>query len=69
MQAITQATRAVMYYACSGIDFEQVAQNAEDAQHYASRTSLLTPIAKAWASELAQEVCYIAVQVHGGMGL
>jgi len=29
---------------------------------------LLTPIVKAWCTDIAQEVTYLAIQVHGGMG-
>ena len=32
------------------------------------RADLLTPITKAWCSELCQEITSIALQVHGGMG-
>src|SRR6201999_3107178 len=33
-----------------------------------ARTELLTPIAKAWSTDVAVEVASLGVQVHGGMG-
>ena len=32
------------------------------------RAELLTPISKAWSTEVSQEVTSLGVQVHGGMG-
>ena len=34
----------------------------------ADRVALLTPMVKAWCTDLAQEIASMAVQVHGGMG-
>ena len=39
----------------------------EKAKHQ-RRVDLLTPVAKAWPTEMAQEVTSLGVQVHGGMG-
>jgi hypothetical protein len=34
----------------------------------ATRAALLTPIAKAFSTDIGNEVAYLGVQVHGGMG-
>tara|TARA_B100000676_G_scaffold279681_1_gene303224 strand:- start:404 stop:1090 length:687 start_codon:yes stop_codon:yes gene_type:complete len=41
---------------------------AESKSEHNQRADLLTPITKAWCSELCQEITSIALQVHGGMG-
>jgi alkylation response protein AidB-like acyl-CoA dehydrogenase len=68
MRALTQATRAITYVGCSGVDFEQTAASPEAQAKVKARLSLLTPIIKGWVCEMAQEVTSIAVQIHGGMG-
>ncbi len=39
-----------------------------DIRRYAHYATLFTPIVKAFASEMANRVCYDAVQIHGGVG-
>ena len=38
------------------------------ARHWQDRANLLTPVAKAFATDIGVEVASIGVQVHGGMG-
>jgi alkylation response protein AidB-like acyl-CoA dehydrogenase len=57
MRAKIQAGRAICY-ACA------VAADAGDK----AREDLLTPIAKAWCTDLGVEVASLGVQIHGGMG-
>ena len=40
----------------------------EDGKRYSKYAALFTPIAKAYAAEMANAVCYNAIQVHGGVG-
>jgi alkylation response protein AidB-like acyl-CoA dehydrogenase len=63
MKAQTEASRAVCYVTAAA--FDKASQGDKDADVLGE---LLTPIAKAWSTELAQEVTSLAVQVHGGMG-
>ena len=42
------------------------AASAVDAA--AERVDLMTPIVKGWSTELANEICSLGIQVHGGMG-
>lgn len=39
-----------------------------DAKRFGKFTSLFTPIVKAYATEMANKVCYDAIQIHGGVG-
>jgi 3-(methylthio)propanoyl-CoA dehydrogenase len=57
MRAKIQAGRAICYATA-------VAADAGDKQ----MEDLLTPIAKAWCTDLGVEVASLGVQVHGGMG-
>jgi 3-(methylthio)propanoyl-CoA dehydrogenase len=68
MKSLTQAARGLAYTAAATLD---VAHSAEDeARRVAAtrRADLLTPIVKAWVSDVAVEVASLGVQVHGGMG-
>ena len=40
----------------------------DQRRYYNERFALLTPVVKAWCSELVNEVTSIGIQVHGGMG-
>ena len=62
MKAQTQAARALVYYA-----FGQLDRAPHDAAAKA-RLELLTPLAKAHATDLGNEVASLGIQVHGGMG-
>lgn len=63
MRALTEAARAINYIAAASLDRGETG----DKDEYA-RLEFLTPIAKAWATEIAQEVTSLGVQIHGGMG-
>jgi alkylation response protein AidB-like acyl-CoA dehydrogenase len=68
MRAQTEAMRAVAYTTAAAMD---VAHRSEDDAERAAaqaRVDLMTPIVKAWSTELGQEVTSLGVQVHGGMG-
>ena len=68
MRALTEASRAVNYLAITLYDRSSHDPD-QSAQSYAQRqVELLTPIAKGWATEVAQEVTSLGVQIHGGMG-
>jgi hypothetical protein len=47
---------------------ETAADLKEDLKRYNRFASLFTPVIKAFASELANEVCDKALQIHGGVG-
>ncbi len=63
MRALTQGARALIYYAAGQADRAHLGDAAAKA-----RLDLLTPLAKAWGTDIGCEVASIGVQVHGGMG-
>lgn len=71
MKALTQATRAITYCCAHAIDMTDRAEATGDeaaARHWSERANLLTPIAKAFSSDVGVDVASIGVQIHGGMG-
>jgi alkylation response protein AidB-like acyl-CoA dehydrogenase len=63
MKALTQAARALTYYA-SGLA-DRAALGDADSK---ARGDLLTPLVKAYGTDVGVEVASLGVQVHGGMG-
>lgn len=63
MKAQTLAARALVYYAAGQVDRAAAGDAAAR-----DRLELVTPLAKAHATDLGNEVASIGVQVHGGMG-
>ncbi|MBB3472385.1 acyl-CoA dehydrogenase [Sphingomonas sp. BK345] len=63
MKAQTMAARALVYYACGQVDRATLG----DAKAR-ERLEMMTPLAKAHATDLGNEVASLGVQVHGGMG-
>ena len=68
MRSCTEAARALAYYASAQTDLATRADSADARQSFQRRVDLVIPIVKGWCTEIAQEVTYTGVQVHGGMG-
>ncbi|MCG7392394.1 acyl-CoA dehydrogenase [Microvirga sp. ACRRW] len=68
MKAMTAAARAICYMTAEAIDRAHLEQDAERAKKAHERASLLTPVAKAFSTDIGMEVASLGVQVHGGMG-
>src|SRR5690606_13851337 len=68
MKAGTEAMRALCYVTAASMDFMYRAEDDALRERHAARFALLTPVVKAWSTELAQELTSLGVQVHGGMG-
>jgi hypothetical protein len=68
MRALTQAARTICYATAMALD--RAERGAEKAARQAAhaRASLLTPLAKAFSTDIGIEVASLGVQVHGGMG-
>ena len=68
MRSLTQAARSICYATAIAIDRAErgADQAARQAAH--ARASLLTPLAKAFSTDVGVEVASLGVQVHGGMG-
>jgi acyl-CoA dehydrogenase len=67
MRAYTQAARTICYLTALAIDRAERGNEAERRAAHA-RASLLTPVAKAFSTDIGVEVASLGVQVHGGMG-
>lgn len=68
MRANAEAMRCVMYANAAAMDFAALADSDEDRQSWEDIVALLTPISKAWGTDLGVEMTSLGVQVHGGMG-
>ncbi|MDP3545597.1 MAG: acyl-CoA dehydrogenase [Phreatobacter sp.] len=68
MRASTRAARAICYMLAAEIDRAHLAATEEERKAGNARASLLTPIAKAFSTDIGNEVASLGVQVHGGMG-
>jgi alkylation response protein AidB-like acyl-CoA dehydrogenase len=68
MRSLTGAARAICY--ATGVALDRSHRAKTDAARKAAheRASLLTPIAKAFSTDIGIEVASLGVQVHGGMG-
>jgi acyl-CoA dehydrogenase len=67
MRAMTKAARAICYKTAAAIDASHHG-DAEARRAAHERASLLTPVAKAFSTDVGAEVASLGVQVHGGMG-
>ena len=68
MKALTRAARAICYATAADIDRARHAATEADRRAASDRAALLTPVAKAFSTDIGCEVASIGVQVHGGMG-
>jgi alkylation response protein AidB-like acyl-CoA dehydrogenase len=66
-KARIEAMRALVYYEAAVLDRSNYGPEPErEASH--ELAELLTPIAKAWCTDMVNEVTGTTIQVHGGMG-
>ena len=68
MKAKTEAARAICYLCAVSADEAEHEESEEDRAFAERREEFLTPIAKAWATDVGVEVSSLGIQVHGGMG-
>ncbi|MBY9067664.1 acyl-CoA dehydrogenase [Hyphomonas sp. WL0036] len=68
MRAKVAAARAICYACGVAADLAHSAASEEERAEAKLREDLLTPIAKAWSTDVGVEVASLGVQVHGGMG-
>jgi len=68
MKAYVEAMRSLLYVTAGEGD-HMFHSDSEDRRKLASdRLALLTPIVKAWCTDVGVELASIGLQVHGGMG-
>jgi butyryl-CoA dehydrogenase len=68
MKALTGAARAICYMTAAAIDRAHLSHDEAARKAANERASLLTPVAKAFSTDIGNEVASLGVQVHGGMG-
>ena len=68
MRSLTMAARAICLATARELDLSERAGDAALRSAAANRAALLTPVAKAFATDTAVEVASIGVQIHGGSG-
>jgi hypothetical protein len=68
MRSLTAAARTICYATAVALDVSTRATDARIRSAAAARGALLTPIAKAFSTDIGNEVTSLGVQIHGGMG-
>lgn len=63
-----EGSLSLCLYAASLVDASRLAANEEERATHEARLALLTPLAKAWSSEVCTRANDLAIQVHGGYG-
>jgi alkylation response protein AidB-like acyl-CoA dehydrogenase len=66
MRGLTRAARCICYATAGAIDRGHGGGDGAKAEQ--ARAALLTPVAKAFSTDIGIEVASLGVQVHGGMG-
>jgi len=68
MRALTEAGRAMSFYAIAAEDRSSHHPDAQVRAESAQLVEVMTPLVKGWCTEVAMESTSLGVQVHGGMG-
>jgi alkylation response protein AidB-like acyl-CoA dehydrogenase len=68
MKSHVDAMRGLMYYASYAIDRELIAADEAERDKWKGLLELLTPICKAYCSDVGFKVTELAVQTYGGYG-
>ena len=67
MRSHIEAMRGLLSFNAAAIDLSR-GLTGEDAERWREIAELLTPVSKAWCTDVGMEVTSLAVQVYGGMG-
>ncbi|MFM7068983.1 MAG: acyl-CoA dehydrogenase [Actinomycetes bacterium] len=67
MKSHVEAMRALLVYNSAAIDMSR-ALDGDEAEHWREIAELLTPVSKAWCTDVGMEVTSTAIQIYGGMG-
>ena len=68
MRALVAAARAICLNTAVSIDLAAHAESEDERARHRARSDLLTPLAKAFSTDIGVEVASMAIQVHGGAG-
>src|SRR5262249_29330949 len=68
MRALTRAARTICYATAVALDRAHLAGDAPTRRAGEERAALLTPVAKAFSTDIGSEAASLGIQVEGGMG-
>lgn len=68
MSALTQAARCICLVVARETDLMHRAKTQEERESAGHRVALLTPVAKAFSTDIGCRVASLGIQIHGGMG-
>ena len=68
IKAYVEAMRGLLYTCAEASDRERHAEDPEERNAAGDLVALLTPISKAWSTDLGVELSSLGIQIHGGMG-
>jgi alkylation response protein AidB-like acyl-CoA dehydrogenase len=68
MRSTIEAMRGLVYANAEGIDLARHAPDETARTTAQELVDLLTPVTKAWCTDMGTELASLAVQIHGGMG-
>ncbi|MBN2418145.1 MAG: acyl-CoA dehydrogenase, partial [Deltaproteobacteria bacterium] len=68
MKAYTEGIRALILYTSYCMDMELISGDKHEKKKWADLTAFLTPVAKAYGSDMSFRVTEAAMQVYGGYG-
>jgi acyl-CoA dehydrogenase len=68
MRSLTRAARAICFATAVALDRSRLARDAAARKAAEERAALLTPVAKAFSTDIGAEVATLGIQVHGGTG-
>lgn len=67
-RAFTEGARALAYWVGMNLDYAERAEDKQTRESCDDLVALMTPIIKAYLTDMGSEVANLAVQVHGGHG-
>ncbi|MEX1093066.1 MAG: acyl-CoA dehydrogenase family protein, partial [Acidimicrobiia bacterium] len=68
MKAYAMAMRSLLYYTAAETDFADHSDDDARRKLADNRVAVLTPLVKAWCTDVGVEMASLGIQVHGGMG-
>ena len=68
MRATVEAMRGLLYLHASAVDLQRHAPDEDERVAQRELADLLTPVSKAWCTDMGMDLARLATQVHGGMG-
>ncbi|MBE9547708.1 MAG: acyl-CoA dehydrogenase [Proteobacteria bacterium] len=68
MKAYVEGMRALNGFVAYCIDMEGIAETKEEKKRWEGFVEVLTPVCKAFCSDMGVEICSLAIDVYGGYG-